>query len=214
MFHQNKKVAVILNVIIVRRIMGIPGGNHADIAIDAVVVSPTVAMILLLHLYTSLNISTLERVYEQFLLESCDYFPHKGYLVMRTQQLIIVSYPVDSKWEAMQCLDFEIELAYCRSSFAEAKAVPLMQDELLEAECNIKCKAQGQWQYVYHTAEEIMYHAGPSHFGLINMIKDKQYVVVSYHIYNNSKTIYITFQFLIHPFLILCGWAMIIYYSL
>ena len=106
-----RTVAVILNVIIVRRIMGIPGGNHADIAIDAVVVSPTVAMILLLHLYTSLKISSLERVYEQFLLESCDYFPHKGYLVMRTQQLIIVGYPVDSKWEAMQCLDFEIELS-------------------------------------------------------------------------------------------------------
>ena len=76
-----RTVAVILNVIIVRRIMGIPGGNHADIAIDAVVVSPTVAMILLLHLYTSLKISSLERVYEQFLLESCDYtFPTKGIL--------------------------------------------------------------------------------------------------------------------------------------
>ena len=52
-------IAVILDVIIVRRIMGIPGGNHADIAIDAVV-SPTVAMILLLHFYTSLEISSWE----------------------------------------------------------------------------------------------------------------------------------------------------------
>ena len=35
-------MAVNLNIIIVRRIMGIPGGDHADTAIDVLVVSPII----------------------------------------------------------------------------------------------------------------------------------------------------------------------------